>query len=249
MSASYSGFAYIYDKLMQDADYDRWVTYIEEILRKYNIKPELMLDLACGTGSICTRLAQKGHDMIGIDLSEDMLNVAMGKAKEQGLDILFLNQDMREFELYGTVDVITCLMDSINYLTDEQDLQDVFSLVNNYLNPGGLFIFDINSAFKLKEILGSNTFVVEENDIFYVWENNFREDEEICDFYLTFFIKNGYNYSRVDEIHYEKAYSEDTITRYLEKAGLKILGVFDQFEFEKPGKNSERIFFVAQRIR
>jgi len=247
MAANYSGFAYIYDALMQDMDYDRWVEYLNEIFKRFGVKPELVLELACGTGNICIRLAKQGYDMIGLDSSEDMLNVAVQKSKDSGLDILFLHQDMREFELYGTVDAILCMLDSINYITDPNDLKKVFKLVNNYLNPGGLFIFDINSKYKLSTILGNNTFSVDENDIFYVWENNYEEKNQICNFYLTFFVKEGSKYDRIDEIHQERAYIISEIKQYLEHAGLQCLGVFDQLTFAEPADDSERIFFIAQR--
>lgn len=232
---------------MYDVDYAQWVDYIEAIFKKYNVKPNLVLELACGTGNICTRMARRGYDMIGIDISEDMLNVAVPKAKEMDLDILYLHQDMTEFELYGTVDVILCLMDSVNYILQEKELIKMFKLVRNYLNPGGLFIFDTNSYYKLKKILGNNTFVVDENEIFYVWENNFNKKTEICEFYLTFFVKEGEKYSRVDEIHQERAYSISTIKECLKEAGLEFLDAYEQFTFNKPLENSERVFFIAKR--
>ncbi len=247
MDDSYSGFAYIYDRLMQDIDYDAWVDYIEAIFDRCGVTPKLVLELACGTGNICCRMAQRGYDMIGIDLSQDMLNIAVPKAEEKDLDILYLQQDMREFELYGTVDAVLCLIDSVNYITQEKDLIQVFKLVRNYLNPGGLFIFDINSAHKLKEIIGSNTFVVNEDDIFYVWENNYDEKDEICEFFLTFFVKEGRKYNRIDEYHREKAYSTCVIKDCLKKAGLYLVDIYEPFSFQKPMEKSERIFFVAQR--
>ncbi|MDK2798735.1 MAG: hypothetical protein PWQ70_354 [Clostridiales bacterium] len=233
---------------MNDVDYNQWVDYIEAIFKKYNVHPNLILELACGTGNITTRLAKRGYEMIGIDLSEDMLNVAVQKARDMDLDILYIHQDMTKFELYGTVDAILCLMDSINYIIKEEDLIKMFKLVRNYLNPGGLFIFDINSQYKLKEILGNNIFVVDENDIFYVWENNYNQKSEICEFYLTFFIKEGERYSRVDEFHKERVYTTFTIRKCLEAAGLVLLDVYEQLNFSKPGKESERFFFVVQRI-
>ncbi|WHH61384.1 class I SAM-dependent methyltransferase [Petroclostridium sp. X23] len=247
MTESYSGFAYIYDKLMSDVDYEQWIEYIESIFEKNHIHPKLVLELACGTGNICTRLAQRGYDMIGIDLSEDMLNVAVPKAKEMELDILFLRQDMTQFELYGTVDAILCLMDSVNYILEEEKLIDMFKLVKNYLNPGGLFIFDINSSYKLRETLGNNTFVEDEDEIFYVWENNYDDENEICDFYLNFFIRQGKKYIRVDEVHQQKAYSIAAIEKCLLASGMKLLDVYEPFCFEKPEDDGERVFFIASR--
>ena len=148
----YSGFAYIYDTLMKDYDYNCLIEYIEKIFERYKIKPNIILDLACGTGTICINMAQKGYDMIGLDISTDMLNVAQTKTRKLGLDILYINQNMTEFELYGTVDAIICTMDSINYIQDKNELIKLFKNVRNYLNPGGLFIFDINTEYRLKNI-------------------------------------------------------------------------------------------------
>lgn len=249
MSAGcYSDFAYIYDQLTEDMQYDKWVEYINKIFDKFGIKPKLILELACGTGNICIRMAQQGYEMIASDYSEDMLNVALSKASALGLDILFLHQDMREFELYGTVDAIICLVDSINYITEPADLKKIFKLVRNYLNPGGLFIFDMNTEYKLSTILGNNIFAIDENDIFYIWNNNYDEKNKICDFYLTFFVKEGDDkYRRIDEIHQERAYGIQELQEYIENAGLKCLGIYDQFTFLNPTDHSERVFFVIQR--
>ncbi len=247
MGTSYSGFAYIYDQLTQDVNYEIWVEYIESIFCRYNAKPNLILELACGTGNISTRMAQRGYDMIGVDLSEDMLNVAISKAHEEALDILYLNQDMRNFELYGTVDAVVCLLDSINYITNKQDLIQTFKLINNYLNPGGLLILDINTEYKLREVLGNNTFVVEEDNVFYVWENHYNEAHKICDFYLTFFIKEDTKYERIDECHKEKVYEIAEIKDSLKEAGLNCLAVYDDLSFDRPNDKSERIFFIVQK--
>jgi 2-polyprenyl-3-methyl-5-hydroxy-6-metoxy-1,4-benzoquinol methylase len=143
---------------MKDIDYSQWADYIEQIFRRNGVSPSLAADLGCGTGSFCMEMAKRGYEMIGIDLSAEMLSCARQKALEAGADILYLNQDMTEFELYGTVDAITCLMDSVNYVTYKSDLKRLFRLVNNYLNPGGLFVFDINSPYKIENILGTNVF-------------------------------------------------------------------------------------------
>ncbi len=247
MGESYSGFAYIYDQLIQDINYDVWVDYIESIFHRYDAKPTLVLDLACGTGNVSTRMAQRGYDMIGVDMSEDMLNVAINKASKEALDILYLNQDMRDFELYGTVDAIICLLDSVNYITDKQDLIQTFKLVKNYLNVGGLFIFDINTAYKLQEVLGDHTFVVDEDNIFYVWENHYDEAHKICDFFLTFFIKEDTKYERVDEWHQEKAYEIAEIKNSLREVGLNCLAIYNDLSFDMPNDKSERIFFIVQK--
>lgn len=245
--ADYEGFAEVYDIFMQDTPYDEWTSYIERIWKHYGLKPKLVCDLACGTGNITTRLAAKGYDMIGIDRSDSMLTKAREKSPE---NILYLNQDMREFELYGTVDSIVCLCDSINYITDSDDLLEVFRLINNYLDPKGLFIFDINTIHKFRDILSDNCFCETTDSSAYTWENYYDEEENINEFYTNFFIKDKDSglYHRFEEYHYEKGYPIDEISELIEKSGMKLLGVFDELTLTPPTKDSSRIFFVAQEI-
>jgi SAM-dependent methyltransferase len=248
---AYRNFAQVYDLFMEDTPYDEWVDYLKKLWERYNLKPNLIADLGCGTGTITRILAKDGYDMIGIDISEDMLAVAREKATEQEQDILYLLQDMREFELYGTVDCIISLFDSINYITEKEDLFEVFKLANNYLEPGGLFIFDVNTEYKFEKILSSNTFAQTSDEAAYIWENFYDKEEKINEYYMNFFIKQHNNsaYERFEEFHYEKAYSVEEITVLLEKAGLKLLDAFDAFTFEKPKKDSQRLYFVAQEIK
>lgn len=241
------GFSSVYDKL-QDADYDLFFEYYQRIFKKFKIKPKLILDLGCGTGTITLKMAKAGYDMIGVDLSCEMLDIARAKAEKENADILFLNQDMTEFELYGTVDAIISSMDSINYITDENDLARLFGLCRNYLNPGGIMIFDINSEYKLKEIIANNTFVSETDDIFYVWQNNFIEEEKICAFNLDFFIREeGGAYRRFSEYQEERAYKAEEIERLIKLSGLSINGYFGDFNFSPPKKTAERLFFVLKK--
>ncbi len=240
----YNRFAYVYDSLIRDVDYKKWVDYYIKIFQRYGLnEPKLGLDLGCGTGSITIELADRGIEMTGIDISEDMLMVA--REKSEGKDILYLNQDMCEFELYGTVDFIVSSLDCINYITDKRDLLKVMKLANNYLNPGGLFIFDINTSYKLENVIGENTFVLEDDDAFCVWQNEFDKKKRLADFYLTFFMKEGEEYVRFDEEHTERAYEIDEIKEIIEKSGMKLLKVYHDLSFKNPVKNSERVFFVA----
>ena len=240
----YQRFAYLYDELINDVNYEEWLDYYFKIFQRYGLKPKLGLDLGCGTGSLTTLFADKGIEMTGIDLSEDMLMVAREKA--EGRDILYLNQDMCEFELYGTVDFIVSSLDCINYITDKRDLLKVMKLVNNYLDPGGLFIFDINTPYKLEHIIGNNTFILENDNTFCSWQNEYDKKRKICDFYLTFFSEEGGMYHRFDEEHSERAYSIDEIKSVIESAGMKLLNVYDAMTFKKPTAKSERVFFVVQ---
>ncbi len=241
----YGDFAVLYEKL-QDINYEAYADYIEEIFKKENIKPELVLDLACGTGTLTAIMAKRGYDMIGIDMSFEMLDIARDKMYEDNLDILYLNQDMTEFELYGTVDAIICSLDGVNYLTEDGDLLKMLKLVKNYLNPGGIMIFDINSEYKLSTVLGNNTFVTEEKDIFYVWQNEYDEKSKICYFNLDFFEKNGNTYKRYTEEQAERAYSEAEIRCCAESAGLDVCGFFGEFGFESPTEKTERCFVVLK---
>lgn len=241
MQSSYVNFAQYYDQLTTDIEYEKWVDYLQEIFRREKKSPNLILDLACGTGTITNLLHTRGYDMIGIDKSIDMLSCA----KNKNHSILYLNQDITNFELYGTVDAIICLLDSVNYLTDNNQIIKMFSLVNNYLNSGGLFIFDINTKYKFSEILADNIFVYDEDKIFYVWENHYCKEKDLCDFYLTFFIGEKGIYTRFDEHHIQRAYDVQEISDMLNNAGLKIISHLDCLSFNPPKNDSERIFFVA----
>ena len=241
---SYTDFAYIYDKLI-DQDYEKWADYIEEIFKTNDKKPSLVLDLGCGTGNITNILAKRGYDMIGIDISPDMLNVARDKAADGGQDVLYLCQDIREFELYGTVDAIICTLDVLNYITEPEDLKHVFSLVKNYLNPDGIFIFDINTEYKLKNVLGNNTFIYEENGIFYTWENEY--DKNISTQYLTFFAENEDGlYERFDETHVQRAYKTDEIKKMLLENGLSFEVDYKLFTFENSDETCEKKVMVSK---
>ena len=245
MRNCYVGFSYIYDKLIGQ-DYNKWADYIEGIFEKNGVSPSLILDLACGTGSLCCVLAGRGYDMIGVDISADMLSVAAEKAARQNLDIRFLCQSMTEFELYGTVDAVISTLDAVNYLTDPADLVKTFKLVKNYLNPGGLFIFDINTRYKLENILGSNTFVFDEDDVFYTWENEYDRKKHISTLYFTFFTRENGKYRRIDETHIQRAYNYEEITAALEEAGLTLAGMYGLFGFEQPKQDCEKAVFIAK---
>lgn len=240
----YNRFAYLYDSLINDVDYKKWVDYYYKIFHRYSLNPKLGLDLGCGTGNMTTEFSRRGIEMTGVDISEDMLMVA--REKSEGMDILYLNQDMTDFELYGTVDFIVSSLDCVNYITDKRELLKVFKLVNNYLDPGGLFIFDINTRYKLENVIGENTFVLENEDVFCTWQNEYDKKRKICDFYLTFFCRNGNEYTRFDEQHSERAYELEDIKKLIENSGMRLLKAYDDLSFNKPGKNSERVFFVAQ---
>lgn len=240
----YGDFAEIYDELTFDVDYSAMCNYIEELfVRHLSKKPQLIADLACGTGSVCIEMDSRGYDMIGIDISPQMLNRATEKSENR--KILYLNQDICEFELYGTVDCFTCLLDSVNHLTDDGDIERLFSLVHNYLNPHGVFIFDVNSEYKFEHILSDNIFTYENDNIFYVWENNYEDN--ICDMYVNFFVNNGESYKRIEQAHSERFYSDDEILRVADDCGLKLCGVYGEGTFSKPTDDCQRKFWVLKK--
>jgi len=238
----YNDFAYIYDALTDDVDYDQFLRFVKRIFKLNNLSPQLVLELACGTGNFTKKLSEEGYDVIALDSSEQMLDVAREKCE----NVLFLNQDMTEFELYGTVDAIICVLDGVNYVTDKRKLQKMFKLCHNYLNYDGLLIFDINSEYKLKNIIGNNTFVQDTEDIFYTWENELSKDK--VNFYLTFFVKENEEYIRFDEVHTERIYKESELCDMLKKADFEISGVYGDFDVKKPSKKSERLFICAKKI-
>lgn len=245
---AYKSFAHVYDIFMDNIDYPVWGQYLTELLREYGIADGLVLELGCGTGSMTELLSQAGYDMIGVDNSEDMLEIAMDKRVESGRDILYLMQDMREFELYGTVRAVVSVCDSMNYILEEDELLQVFGLVNNYLDPGGMFIFDMNTPYKYRELLGDNTIAENREEASFIWENYYDEDSRINEYALALFIPEGEDglYRKYEEEHYQKAYEIETVKELLAKAGLEFLAVYDAFTHDKPGPVSERVYFLAR---
>ena len=241
---SYSDFAYLYDTLTRDVEYEKRADYIQQLISRHtDINVELIADIGCGTGTMCNILSQRGYDMIGIDGSDSMLNVAKEKSSD---DILYLNQRMTEFELYGTVDVILSMLDCVNYLTEDGEVEEFFALAHNYLNHEGLFIFDINSVYKFENILSDNIYNYEDDNVFYSWENSY--DGEICEFYLNFFVQGDDDtYQRITEQHFERAYDTAYIKNALEQAGFEVVGIYGDLGFDSPADDEQRIFFVAKK--
>ena len=244
--ASYESFARVYDTFMDNIPYDDWCTYLHGLLRQYGVADGLVLELGCGTGEMTERLAALGYDMIGVDNSPEMLEIAQEKKDASGHDILYLLQDMREFELYGTVRAVVSVCDTINYVTDVEELVRVFSLVNNYLDPGGVFIFDLNTVGKYRE-LGESVIAESRDECSFIWENWYDEKTCINEYDLTLFLQREDGlYEKYKETHYQRAYEIREIEDALARAGLKLEAVFDAFTQDAPRPESERVYFVAR---
>lgn len=257
---AYTGFAAVYDTFMDNVPYREWGEYIHSMLCEKGVKDGLVLDLGCGTGTMTEILAGYGYDMIGADNSEDMLELAMEKRIQSGHDILYLLQDMREFELYGTVRAVVSVCDSLNYITDPEDLENVFRLVNNYLDPGGIFLFDFNTEYKYREVMGDCTIAEDRGVCSFIWDNYYYEEDRINEYDLTLFVretgqpdpdtdepdKEGQLYRRYTETHYQRAYTLEEMQRLLEKAGLVFEAAYDMDTKEVPGDTSERICVIAR---
>ncbi len=244
--ASYESFAQVYDTFMDNVPYDEWCAYLHSLLTQYGVEDGLVLELGCGTGEMTERLAALGYDMIGVDNSAEMLEIAQEKKDASGHDILYLLQDMREFELYGTVRAVVSVCDSINYVTDREELVRVFALVNNYLDPGGVFIFDMNTAGKYRE-LGESVIAENRDEGSFIWENWYDEETRINEYDLTLFLRQEDGlYEKYEETHYQRAYEIREIEDALARAGLKLEAVFDAFTQDAPRPGSERVYFVAR---
>lgn len=247
MDAAYTGFAAVYDLFMDNIPYEEWCRRIVELLKEYGIEKGLVLDLGCGTGTLTELLAEAGYDMIGLDASEEMLELAAEKRVESGHDILYLFQDMREFELYGTVRAVISVCDSVNYITEESELLQVFRLVNNYLDPGGIFLFDINTVYKYETLLGEHTIAENREEGSFIWENYYDPQEMLNEYDLTLFIRQEEGlYRKYEETHFQRAYSLEQIRRLVCEAGMELLKICDAHTGQEPREDTERIQVIAR---
>lgn len=218
-------------------------------VRNENLRQErnTVLDLGCGTGTLTELLARKGFDMIGVDNAEEMLRIAMEKRERSGLDILYLLQDMRELELYGTVGAVVSVCDSLNYLLEEEDIVQTFSRVNDYLYPQGIFVFDFNTVYKYRTVIGDATIAENREDCSFIWENYYHEDEEINEYDLTVFVAEGERFRRFQEVHYQRGYRLSQMKELLLRAGLEFLEALDADTHGEVTEESERIYVAARK--
>ena len=243
--ASYESFAKVYDELMDNVPYDTWTEHLIRDLKEYDIIDGLICELGCGTGNVTTRLSKAGYDMIGVDDAEEMLSVA--REKQDSEQILYLQQDMRSFELYGTVRAVVSICDCMNYLLEEEDLLKTFQLVNNYLDPDGIFIFDFNTEYKYRELIGETVIAEDREDVSFIWFNEYDEDSHLNDIDLKVFVQEeGDIYRKFQEEHIQRGYTLDEIKQLLEESGLIFLEAYEEYTMQAPQPDSGRIVVVAQ---
>lgn len=284
---AYTDFASVYDNFMDNIPYEEWAEYVIHLLKAYGISDQatsdvhesdaaklsddtkriqkealaaernVVVDLGCGTGTLTELLADAGYDMIGIDNSQEMLQIALGKKEESGKEILYLLQDMRELELYGTVGAVVSICDSINYLLEEEEIIKTFKLVNNYLYPKGIFIFDFNTVYKYETVIGDTTIAENRDECSFIWENYYDSETEVNEYDLTIFVRveedecqlydNGDGlFHRFSETHYQRGYTLDKMRSLVEKAGMKFITAMDADTHDEIRESSERIYVVAR---
>ena len=270
MAEAYTDFADVYDELMDDVPYEAWKDRIAWLIQEYGVSQrvsgeektlesledalaserDLIVDLGCGTGTLTELLAKDGFDCIGVDNSEAMLAKAMEKKEENGSEILYLLQDMRELSLYSTVGTVVSVCDSLNYLLEEEELLQVFSLVNNYLYPRGLFIFDFNTDYKYREVIGDAVIAENREDCSFIWENFYDPEEGINEYDLTMFLKReGELFERVSETHFQRGYEAARIEELLKKAGLEVVLLRDADTDGEVTETTERVYAVARECQ
>lgn len=260
---AYTDFAAVYDTFMDDTPYSTWCDFLEKTIKEYGIslpnqkkvdllasERNLVVDLGCGTGTLTEMLAGRGYDMIGIDLSEAMLQIAMQKKEENGSEVLYLQQDMRDLDLYSTVGTIISVCDSLNYILEEKELLEVFQKVNQFLYPGGIFVFDFNTVYKYQEVIGDTTIAENREECSFIWENYYLPEEEMNEYDITVFVKEPIEgeeyYRRFTETHYQRGYTVEQMESLLAQAGLQVEAVLDADTHGTCSKESERVYVIAR---
>ena len=249
--AGYGDFAYYYDMLTENVDYESRCEYICNLLAGNGIGKGILLDLACGTGTMSMLLSDKGYDVIGVDASEDMLSVAQEKKMESGKDIMFLCQRMEELDLFGTINAAVCTLDSINHITDEETVEKVFSKVSLFMEDKGLFLFDVNTPYKHREVLGDNTFIYDMDDVYCVWQNSTDKKTLLTEVSLDIFEKDTEEeddvYYRYSEEFSERGYDLEKIRAWLQENKFEVLGVYEEMTTDEVSENTQRAVFLARK--
>ncbi len=256
----YGDFAAVYDRFMDDTPYEKWCGLLEGLMQKYGVsrpkrdaedpleaEKNMVVDLGCGTGTLAELLYGRGYDLIGVDNSGAMLSIAMEKRGRSGSGILYLLQDMRELELYSTVGTIFSVCDSLNYILEEGELLKVFSLVNNYLYPGGIFVFDFNTVYKYRDVIGDTVIAENREDCSFIWENFYDPVEELNEYDVTVFVREkGEFFRKFTETHFQRGYTPDQVRNLVEKAGMTLVEMFDADTGGEVSHASERVCVVAR---
>ncbi len=248
MAEAYSDFAAVYDELMDNIPYEEWFNYLHGLLTEYGITDGIVAELGCGTGNITELMAKAGYDMIGIDNSISMLEIANTKKALSGSNSLYLCQDMREYELYGTVSAIISLCDSINYIYEPDELLEVLKLSNNYLDTDGIMIFDFHTRYYYKNIVADATIAEDRDNISFIWDNYYDDEADINELALSLFVREGDSdlYRKYEELHIQKGYTLEEMLSLVERSGLKLIAAYDAFTHEEATEQSERIYIIAR---
>ncbi|WP_409301800.1 class I SAM-dependent DNA methyltransferase [Peribacillus sp. SCS-155] len=246
---TYEQFAYVYDFLMKDAPYDKWLYFLTSRMGKYGLKQKSVLDLACGTGEFTIKAAQKGYSVSGVDLSEEMLTIASEKAANAGIHIPLYHQNMAELEGLGLYECVTIFCDSLNYLKHPEDVERTFERVHAHLEHGGLFMFDVHSEFKIQNIFLNQTFALSDEEVSYIWESFPGTEALSVEHELSFFVLNPENgsYDRIDELHYQRTYPVNQYTEWLKDAGFEVLEVLSDLGEQPVQQGTERVLFIARK--
>lgn len=244
----YEGFANVYEHMMNNIPYEAWFEALRKYLEKKGVTGGTICELGCGTGIMTEKFAEAGFSMIGVDQSADMLALAKQKQEESGSEILYLNQNMEELELSEPVDAVISVCDSVNYLLQDDAMKALFTRVKKYLKTGGYFIFDLKTVYCYRNLIGNQTWVEQDEEVSYIWENYFYEDQDINEYMLTIFKKQPDSdlYERIEEAHYQRAYGVDHLREMLEESGLEMAECFDENMKKEPTESSERIYVVAK---
>ena len=247
--ASYGDFAYFYDNLTDNVDYEKRCSYIKGLLAENGVGEGILLDLACGTGTVSLLLSDMGYDVIGVDASEDMLSVAQEKKMESGADVIFLCQRMEELDLFGTINACVSTLDSINHVTDEETVREIFRRVSLFMEDKGIFLFDVNTPYKHKYVLGDNTFVYDTDEVYCVWQNS-TDESLVTTVNLDIFEKDEDDeetYYRYSEEFTERAYDLDDIKKWLEDVKFEVVGIYEEMTKDSAKADTQRAVFVARK--